>query len=187
MVTLRPATRADIPALTRLTRRCDESHRAWAGPDLPMPDPEGEELEWDVRFARSGSWIQVAVDDALPAEPPGAAAAPGSAPPGGGIVGAIAFAQATVSRDDRTPVAGLGHVSAVFVDPDHWRRGIARQMLGAAEAAMRAAGHDRAQLWTLEGSPAEKLYASLGWARDGRRDVFPPMGLATVAYVKPLR
>jgi GNAT superfamily N-acetyltransferase len=168
-VTLRPATRADIPALTRLVRRCDVSHRAWAGPDLPMPDADGEELEWDLRFARSGSWIQVAVGD-----------------DGASVVGAIAFAQATVSRDDRTPVAGLGHVSAVFVDPDHWRRGIARQMLDAAEAAMRAAGHDRAQLWTLEGSPAEQLYTALGWSRDGRRDMFPPMGLATVAYVKPL-
>ena len=168
MVDLRPATRADIPALSRLVRRCDESQRAWAGPDVRMPDPEGEELEWDVRFARSGSWIRVAVDD-------------------GAIVGAIAFAQATVSRDDRTPVAGLGHVSAVFVDPDHWRRGIARRMLDAAEAAMLAAGHDRAQLWTLEGSPAEQLYTALGWRRDGRRDLFPPMGLMTVAYVKPLR
>jgi GNAT superfamily N-acetyltransferase len=168
MVSLRPATRADIPALGRLVRRCDESQRAWAGRDLRMPDPEAEELEWDLRFARSGSWIRVAVD-------------------GEALVGAIAFAQATVSRHDRTPVAGLGHVSAVFVDPDHWRRGIARQMLAAAEAAMRAAGHDRAQLWTLEGSPAEQLYTALGWRRDGRRDVFPPMGLTTVAYVKPLR
>ena len=167
MVRLRPATRDDIPALTRLVRRCDESQRAWAGLDVRMPDPEGEELEWDLRFARSGSWIQVAVD-------------------GDALVGAIAFAQATVARDDRTPVAGLAHVSAVFVDPDHWRRGIARRMLDAAEDAMRAAGHDRAQLWTLEGSPAEQLYAALGWERDGRRDTFPPMGLGIVAYVKLL-
>jgi GNAT superfamily N-acetyltransferase len=171
MVGLRPATRADIPALTRLVRRCDESHRAWAGTDVRMPDPGAEELEWDLRFARSGAWIAVAIDDDAAA----------------GIVGAVAFARATVARDDRTPVAGLGHVSAVFVDPDHWRRGIARRMLAAAEAAMLAAGHDRAQLWTLEGSPAEKLYESLGWRRDGRRDSFPPMGLTTVAYVKPLR
>jgi GNAT superfamily N-acetyltransferase len=167
-VALRPATRDDIPALTRLTRRCDESHRAWAGEDLPMPAEDGEALEWDIRFARSAAWIRVAVtedDD---------------------IVGAVAFAQATVTREDRTPVPGLGHVSAVFVDPDHWRRGIARMMLGAAEDAMRAAGFTRAQLWTLEGSPAERLYTALGWQPDGRRDAFPPMGLTTVAYVKAL-
>jgi GNAT superfamily N-acetyltransferase len=170
VIRLRPATRDDIPALTRLVRRCDESQKAWAGEDLPMPPEEDEGLEWDVRFARSGAWITVAED----------------ADGGAGIVGVVAFAQATVTREDRTPVPGLAHVSAVFVDPAFWRRGIARTLLDAADDAMRAAGHERAQLWTLEGSPAEQLYAALGWRRDGRRDVFPPMGLATVAYVKPL-
>ncbi len=58
--------------------------------------------------------------------------------------------------------------------------------LDGADAAMRAAGYERAQLWTLEGSPAEQLYTALGWARDGRRDVYPPMGLAIVAYTKTL-
>jgi GNAT superfamily N-acetyltransferase len=168
VIRLRDATRDDIPALTALTRRCDESHRGWAGPDLPMPSEEGESLEWDMRFARSRAWIQVAEED------------------DGALVGVVAFAQATVTREDRTPVPGLGHVSAMFVDPSHWRRGIARRLLGAAEDAMRAAGFERAQLWTLEGSPAERLYTALGWERDGRRDLYPPMGLDTVAYVKAL-
>ncbi|WCB93738.1 acetyltransferase [Baekduia alba] len=167
MIALRAATRADIPELTALVRRCDESQRAWAGTDVPMPASEGEELEWEVRFARSAAWIQVAVE-------------------GEAILGAVAFAQATVAREDRTPIPGVGHVSAVFVDPPHWRRGIARLMLDAADAAMRAAGFSRAQLWTLDGSPAEQLYTALGWSRDGRRDTFPPMGLDTVAYVKEL-
>jgi GNAT superfamily N-acetyltransferase len=167
-VRLRTATRADIPALTQLVRRCDESQRAWAGPDVPMPAEEGEELEWEVRFARSGAWIQVAEDD------------------DGALAGVVAYAQATVTREDRTPVPGLAHVSAVFVDPTRWRQGIARRLLAAADDAMRADGYARAQLWTLDGSPAEKLYAAVGWVRDGRRDTFPPMGLDTVAYVKSL-
>jgi GNAT superfamily N-acetyltransferase len=167
VIVLRDATRADIPALVVLTQRCDASHRAWAGEELRLPSAEGEELEWEVRFARSGAWLQVAEDD-------------------GAVVGVVAVAQATVTREDRTPVPGLAHVSAMFVDPDHWRRGIARRLLNAADDAMRAAGYDRAQLWTLEGSPAEELYTAMGWARDGRRDTFPPMGLATVAYVKTL-
>jgi GNAT superfamily N-acetyltransferase len=168
VIRLRDATRDDIAALTRLTRRCDESHRDWAGPDVPMPEEVREELEWDLRFARSGAWIQVAEEG------------------DGTIVGVVAFAQATVTREDRTPVPGLGHVSGLFVDPACWRRGIARRLLEAADDAMRAAGFDRAQLWTLEGSPAEQLYTALGWERDGRRDTFPPMGLDTVAYVKAL-
>jgi GNAT superfamily N-acetyltransferase len=167
---LRPATRADIPALTRLTRRCDESHRAWVGRDLPIPAEEGEELEWDLRFARTSAWIHVAEDGR-----------------DGAIAGVVAFAAAQASPQDRSLVPGLAHVSAVFVDPGHWRRGVARGLLGAADAAMLAADFDRAQLWTLEGSPAEQLYTALGWRRDGRRDVYPPMGLDTVAYVKTLR
>jgi GNAT superfamily N-acetyltransferase len=166
-VRLRPATRADVPALTRLVRRCDESARAWAGPHVPIPPEAGEELEWELRFARTGAWIHVAEED-------------------GAIAGVVAFANAQTSREDRTLVPGLAHVSAVFVDPDRWRRGVARRLLDVAEDAMRAGGYDRAQLWTLEGSPAEQLYRALGWARDGRRDVYPPMGLDVVAYVKTL-
>jgi GNAT superfamily N-acetyltransferase len=168
-VRLRPATRADIPELTRLVRRCDETHRSWAGQQVPIPGAESEELEWDLRFARTGAWITVAEDEDA-----------------GAIAGVVAFAAGQASREDRTLVPGLGHVSAVFVDPDYWRRGIARQLLDAAEAAMRERGLERAQLWTLEGSPAEHLYTALGWRPDGRHDVFPPMGLPILAYVKTL-
>jgi GNAT superfamily N-acetyltransferase len=161
--------REDIPALTELVRACDLSQRSWAGDHVPVAAVEAEELEWDLRFARTGAWIRVAED--------------GDA---GEVVGVVAFANGQLSRQDRTLVPGLAHVSAVFVSPDHWRRGIARMLLDAAEDAMREQGYERAQLWTLQGSPAEQLYAALGWERDGRRDTFPPMGLGIVAYVKLL-
>ena len=167
--TLRPATREDIPALSELLRDCDLTHRDWVGHEVPIPTLEEDALEWEMRFVRTGSWIQVLEED------------------DGRIVAAVAYAQATVDRDrDRTPVTGLAHVSAVFVHPDRWRRGVARRLLDAAEDAMRADGYDRVQLWTLEGSPAEQLYRSLGWTRDGRREEYPPMRLHTVAYVKSL-
>jgi GNAT superfamily N-acetyltransferase len=167
--TLRPATRDDIPALSELLRDCDLTQREWAGPGVPIPTLEEDALEWEMRFTRAGSWIRVLEED------------------DGRIVAAVAYAQATIDRDrDRTPVQGLAHVSAVFVHPDRWRRGIARRLLDAAEAAMREDGFDRAQLWTLEGSPAEHLYRALGWVRDGRREEYPPMRLNTVAYVKAL-
>ncbi|HEX5924034.1 MAG TPA: GNAT family N-acetyltransferase [Baekduia sp.] len=165
---LRAATRSDIPVIVGLVRRCDESVHEWAGREVPIPPEAGEELEWELRFARSGAWIQVAEDE------------------DGTIAGVVAFANGQASREDRTLVPGLAHVNAVFVNPDRWRRGIARRLLDAADAAMRTAGYDRAQLWTLEGSPAERLYTTLGWTRDGRRDVYAPMGLAIVAYVKAL-
>jgi GNAT superfamily N-acetyltransferase len=164
----RDGVRADIPELSLLAQACDESQADWAGPGIPVPSLEEEELEWELRFARSAAWIRVAEAD------------------DGSIAGVAAYAQGTVSREDRTPVDGLAHVSAVFVHPRHWRRGIARRLLAEADDAMRAAGFDRAQLWTLEGSPAERLYNALGWTPDGRRDIYPPMGLPIVAYVKTL-
>jgi ribosomal protein S18 acetylase RimI-like enzyme len=166
-VRLRPGTRADIPALAELLRACDVSQRAWAG-DVPVPTLEEEALEWELRFARTSAWVQVAEE------------------PHGRICGAVAFAAATAGRGSRELMPGTAHVSAVFVHPDFWRRGIARALLDAAEAAMREAGFDHAQLWTLEGSPAEHLYRALGWEHDGRREHYQPMGLDTVAYVKAL-
>ena len=165
---LRDATRADIPALSELSQACDVSQRAWAGPDIPIPGIEEQELEWDLRFARRGARITVAEDDDA------------------GIVGVVAFASATVSRSDRTPLPGVAHVNAVFVHPEHWRRGIARRLLDHAEAQMRVDGYAREQLFTLLGSPAERLYAALGWRRDGRVEDYPPMRLKAVGYVKDL-
>ena len=144
--------------IVAIVRRCDETVPAWAGREVPIPPEAGEELEWELRFARSGAWIQVAEDE------------------DGTIAGVIAFANGQASREDRTLVPGLAHVNAVFVEPGCWRRGIARLLLDTAGTAMRTAGDDRAQLWTLEGSPAEQLYTALGWVRDGRRDVYRPDG-----------
>jgi GNAT superfamily N-acetyltransferase len=165
---IRDGERADIPALAELVLATDLTQRAWAGDDVGLPTLEEEALSWDLRFARRRATTRVAEDE------------------DGRIVGVVSFAGATVTRESRELVPGLAHISAVFVAPDCWRRGIARQLLADADRYMIAAGFDRAQLWTLEGSPAEQLYAALGWVRDGRRDVYPPMGLHVVAYVRGL-
>jgi GNAT superfamily N-acetyltransferase len=165
-VRLREATRADIPGLAALARECALSQRNWAG-DVPVPSLAEEALEWDLRFARAGAWIHLAQEA------------------DGGIVGAVAFAAAPGAGGAEL-MPGVAHVSAVFVDPAHWRRGIARRLLATAQEAMRANGFERAQLWTLAGSPAERFYTAMGWSPDGRRSDYPPMKLEVVAYVKDL-
>jgi GNAT superfamily N-acetyltransferase len=167
-VRLRPGTRADIPALAALVREGDLSHRAWAGPALRVPALHEQELDWDLCFARAGAWVCVAQD-------------------GEEIVGVLAFFPAMASRTDRTPLPGVAHVSAVFVAPSHWRRGVARRLLHRAEEAMREQGYVSAQLWTLAGSPAESVYTALGWHADGRRDHHDGLGLDIVAYAKVIR
>lgn len=164
---IRRATLADLPALVALTHRCDVSQRGWAG-DVPLPSPAEVQADWRRRFAVAGAVVLVWEDvDA-------------------GVVAGAAFSPAREFRDTGAYLPGLAHVSAVFVDPPFWRRGIARALLGALDDAMRAAGFETARLWTLEGSPAESLYAATGWERDGRRDVYPPMDWTTVGYVKSL-
>jgi GNAT superfamily N-acetyltransferase len=166
-VTTRSATRDDIPALVGLTARCDASHRTWTSTHVPVTSEEEGTLNWEVRFSRAMADIRVAVD-------------------GDAIVGVVAFARAQADTEDRTPIPGRAHISAVFVDPAHWRRGIARRLLNEAEEAMVRTGFSEARLWTLEGSPAEALYTALGWDRDGSRGRYPAMGLDTVGYAKRL-
>lgn len=169
-MTYRPAAREDIPALAELVIACDLRQRDWAGPDVPTPAVEQEELEWQLRFARTDAWVHVAADE-----------------DDGRITGVVAWSAATAGPGSRELVPGLAHVSAVFVAPDRWREGIASDLLDLAEDAMRVGGYERAQLWTLAGSPAEHFYRARGWVADGRRDHYPPMGLDTVAYVRALR
>ena len=81
----------------------------------------------------------------------------------------------------------MAHVGLVFVRPSHWRRGIAGRMMGLAEAEMRARGYLRERLWTPLGAPAEQFYQAQGWARDGRREWHPWVGLEMIGYAKELR
>ena len=57
----------------------------------------------------------------------------------------------------------LLHVSAVFVEPGLRRRGIAARLMAEALAWARAQGCIAAQLNTLTGNPARRLYESLGF------------------------
>ena len=81
----------------------------------------------------------------------------------------------------------VAHIGQVIVHPSRWRQGIASRLLALAEAEMRARGFLREQLWTPHGAPAEKLYATLGWTLDGRREWHPWAGLWMVGYSKALR
>ena len=86
----------------------------------------------------------------------------------------------------RTHAASVAHVGLVFVRPSHWRRGIARRMLGLAEAEMCSRGFARERLWTPLGAPAEQFYRAQGWKLDGRREWHPWVGLEMVGYTKEL-
>jgi len=157
----------DAAGLVALVQACDETYRSWlpAGWTPPEVAPD-----WAARFAEPDRWSVLIEDE-------------------GAVVGFASFRQAyegVPPAESGPPLEGVAHVGAVFVAPSHWRRGIARRMLGLAEAAMRERGFTRAILWTPEGAPAEQLYLALGWELDGRRLWHDWVGVWVVGYSKRL-
>ena len=161
---LRDATTRDRDALVDLVLRCDQTYREWAGPELRLPSRDEELAHWHRRFADPLQRIRVAEVD-------------------GTIAGTCAWTQARAGHGVGPPIQGRAHVSAVFVDPGHWRRGVAARLLGEAVEAMRAAGFASAQLWTPAGAPARRFYEASGWTIVDRAHVhMPELNLPLVMY-----
>jgi GNAT superfamily N-acetyltransferase len=164
-ISLRAPEPADIDAMLALIDACDGTYREFA-PAGWEPPPAGS-ARWVAELGRRGEWARVALE--APA----------------GVVGLVAWGPAGTGPG-RAPIPGIAHLSALFVDPRHWCRGIGTRLLDAAIDAMRGAGYARAQLMTIEGSPAEAFYRAQGWRRDGRDAFHQLVGLPAVGYALKL-
>lgn len=86
---------------------------------------------------------------------------------GGDLIGFCAVAGP--SRDDDEP-EGVAEIIALYVDPDHYRRGVGREMMEAVinEASLSEKDWNELTVWTLERNHrALRLYESFGFERDG--------------------
>jgi GNAT superfamily N-acetyltransferase len=63
--------------------------------------------------------------------------------------------------------AVTGNIWALFVDPDHERRGYGRRLLEAMTEWLWSRGLARLWLTTAPGTRAESFYAAAGWQRAG--------------------
>jgi GNAT superfamily N-acetyltransferase len=162
-VTLRNATTGDRHALVDLVLRCDRTYADWAGPELRIPARDEELAHWHRRFADPLQRIRVAEVD-------------------GSIAGTCAWTQARTGHGLGPPIHGRAHVSAMFVDPAHWRQGIAATLMRDAVSAMVEAGFTSAQLWTPEGAPARRFYEACGWTVTGATLHMPELNLPLVMY-----
>jgi GNAT superfamily N-acetyltransferase len=160
-VRLRPPEPGDVDAMLALVAACDESWRAWAPDGWEPPDPAS--ARWVLELGAADRWTRVAVE------------------PDERLVGLVSW-NAAREGPQWSRVPGVAHVGALFVHPSRWRRGIARLLLDAALAAMRADGFERARLNTPVGAPAERFYAALGWERDGPEHWHEVVRLPSVGY-----
>jgi ribosomal protein S18 acetylase RimI-like enzyme len=88
---------------------------------------------------------------------------------------AIGCAHGVAAREgdgDGIVVPGLMHLSAVAVEPAHWRRGIGRALTEKALAIAFEGGYTSVQLWTERTNlSAVALYRSLGFCATGRERI----------------
>jgi len=145
---LRRATVDDAPAIARVTSAGFDTYRSFA--------PEGWEPPDDMigglgeRLARPTAWGVVAEEDAA-------------------IVGFAAFIPAS-DIPDGPPLPGLAHVWAVFVAPQAWGTGVARELMAALLDEIGAQGFGEARLFVA----AEQRRARAFYAREGWREVTEP-------------
>lgn len=78
----------------------------------------------------------------------------------------LGFATISPARDD--DATGQGELCALYVEPDHWGRGIGRTLAAAARDDLYDLGFRRAILWVVAGNArAEGFYRADGWTGDG--------------------
>jgi GNAT superfamily N-acetyltransferase len=76
---------------------------------------------------------------------------------------------------------------AIYVDPEHWRRGVGSVLLEAAQSRAASSGATEMSLWTLtENAPAQAFYERHGWRRDGAEEVHPVAKVPAIRMRRPL-
>ena len=147
-ILIRPATRADAPALGRLGALMVRTHHDF--------DPQRFVAAGPGTARGYGSWLASQTEEpdviVLVAEREGE------------VVG---YAYAGLEGHDYMALRGpAGALYDVIVDPAHRRHGIGRQLLDAAIAALRAKGAPRVILSTAEkNEPAQRLFEHAGFRR----------------------
>ena len=164
---IQPAELGDAPAIAGVV--VESWRAAYRGlvadeflDELSVDDRTGR---WASRIAAPHASVLVADDD-------------------GSVVGACSSAAPSPDRDARPGCAELG---ALYVHPDHWRRGVGRALLSAALAGLDAAGWREVTLWVLAGNEAAiSFYRRFGFRADGAEGVHPRSGAATARFCRSL-
>jgi ribosomal protein S18 acetylase RimI-like enzyme len=157
MVTVRPATTADAPAMGRLHVRAWQAAYRGHMPDAYLDglSPTGRAAYWDEALRREGRRGVVLVAERARE-----------------VVG---FAAAGPSPDPE----GAGELYSINVDPGAWGTGAGRALLQAAQAELARLGFDEAVLWVLPANArARRFYEAAGWVADGTERSAEVLGVA---------
>ena len=152
---------ADVDAAVAVWRTANTARRG----GRPIPAEHDERIR---RFARTPDAFLIVAADA------------------GEVVGMALGLQGLDADGAGPPLPGLCHVSAVFVAPDRWGRGIGGPVVGAVLAEAWSRGCDRVQLWThADNTRARRLDEGRGFLPSGR-ELDDDLGERIVHYQRPL-
>lgn len=90
----------------------------------------------------------------------------------------LGFAHTGASRDADGVARRIGELYALYVDPEHWGRGVGEQLWRAARQQLLIEEYPEATLWVLEGNQrARRFYEAAGLALDsGARQMISLFG-----------
>ena len=147
-VTIRPSTRADLPALGRLGAMLVRTHHDFDGARFIPATPQTERgYEWYL-----GTQLDNADAIILVAEQEGEV---------------IGYTYAAVEGFDWLMLRGpAGVINDILVDPARRAHGVGRMLFDAVVAALRDRGAPQAVLYTADGNAAaQRLFARAGFRR----------------------
>jgi GNAT superfamily N-acetyltransferase len=135
----------DAERLASLSGAAKLTYRDWAQSDWGPPSLAAERARWERRLVDPAGWTLIAADSSA-------------------AVGAVHFTNARTERGDGEAIAGLAHLSGLFVLPTIWGKGIGSLLLGEALAQMRSRGYRKVQLYTAAANQRSRIfYERRGW------------------------
>ena len=145
---LRPATVADIPAIARV--HLDSWRATYRGlvseSFLQTRTYERSEERWREFLATSTANTYLVQSS-------------------NNTVGIITLGSA---RDADVDATRTGEIWSLYLSPEHWRKGIGRQVIAEAKRLLRSEGYEVVILWVLEANEhARRFYETMGFALDG--------------------
>lgn len=152
---IRPASAADIPEIAAVHARAWQAAYRDIVPEATLRTITVEN--------RARMWSKARLDERPAGEPVLVAELARD------IVG---FAAAGPPQDDDPPCES--EIYTLYVDPDHWRRGVGRALFASSAAVLSACGFGSLYAWVfVANEEARRFYASLGGIPlDGRiRDI----------------
>jgi GNAT superfamily N-acetyltransferase len=156
MMRIRPITEADIDAVAVIHVRTWQ--QAYAG---IVPAEHLDAMDPAVSAQRRRAWEIRPDQHNLVADEDGR------------IVGFVSFGP--YRRDDDSYDESMGELYAIYVSPDHWGKGIGRELLNAAKAGLAEAGFPGMRLWVLEENHgARRFYERMDLEPDGTTQYYTP-------------